>query len=277
MTTKTGELSVALVKNGASSAPIAFESQCADWFKLNAKRLANMWGSEDEAKKLLLVAMEVVNKNQFLLKCTFESFARSLLTCSEMRLYPGALQEAAIVPLKNNRTGKYEANLWIQYQGLVKLAFNSGFVKSITSNVVYEADDFDFCLGTNQYLKHKPFLGSSQERGDRRCVYCCIETTQGNQIVVLPMSFIEGIKNKSPGSRSGSSPWNGTAEDYDAMARKTALRQALKLVPKSTTLAKALDVEVDSTQLDLNGAVSIAIEETSQTQDTGETKESAGA
>lgn len=270
MNNKSGELSVALVKNGASSAPITFESQCASWFKENSKRLTNMWGSEEEARRLLLVAMEAVNKTPLLLKCSFDSFARALLTCSEVRLYPGALQEAALIPY-----GK-DVKFIPQYQGLVKLAYNTGVVRSITTNVVYEGDEFDYCLGTTQFLKHRPCLGSNEERGNRKCVYCCIETTNGVQIVVLAMRFIEGIRARSPGARSGSSPWNGTEDDYDAMARKTALKQALKLVPKSITLARALDSDFESGQLDLQGALSVAVEET-QTKETGEKKDNAGA
>lgn len=257
---KAQELSLKLEQAGAPATAGSFEVQCGDWFKQNQKRLSNLWGNEDDAKRLLLVAMESVNKNPYLLKCTFESFGRALLNCAELKLYPGAMQEAAFVPMKNGRTGKMEVNFWVQYQGLVKLAYNSGFVRGIQTAVVYENDDFDFALGTNQFLKHKPYLGEG-DKGGRECVYCVIDTLHGQQITVLPIAFIEGIKKRSPAARSGSSPWNGSADDYDAMARKTALRQALKLVPKSTELARALDKDGGEATLDFAGAVSTAIEE----------------
>lgn len=275
---KQNEMALRLAQAGAPATAGSFEMQCGEWFKLNSKRLSNLWGSEENAKRLLLVAMESVNKNPYLLKCTFDSFGRALLTCSELKLYPGAMQEAALVPMKNGKTGKYEVNFWPQYQGLVKLAFQGGFIKSIQTAVVYEADDFDFSLGTNQYLKHRPYLDG--ERGGRRCVYCCIETLHGTQITVLPMSFIEGIKKRSPAARSGSSPWNGSADDFDAMARKTALRQALKLVPKSTELAQALDKDASEGTMDFSGAVSVAVQdvvETANEEKQSEEREGAGA
>lgn len=278
MATKNGDLAVALARNGAPSTAQSFEVQCGEWFRQNSKRLTNLWGNEEQAKKLLLVAMESVNKNPFLLKCTFESFGRALLTCSELKLYPGAMQEAALVPFKN-KSGGYDVTFVPQYQGLVKLAYNAGFIKSIAANVVYEADEFDFQLGTDQFLRHKPTLDN--ERGNRRCVYCVIETLHGSQITVLPMSFIEGIKKRSPAARSGMSPWNGSDDDYDAMAKKTALRQALKFIPKSSELATALDRDDDKSEakLDFSGAVSVAIEETLQTSHTeklGEIQASVG-
>lgn len=257
---KVNEVSLKLANAGAPATAGSFEVQCGEWFKQNAKRLGNLWGSEDNAKRLLLVAMESVNKNPFLLKCTFESFGRALLTCSELKLFPGAMQEAALVPMKNGKTGKYEVNFWPQYQGLVKLAHQGGFIKSIQTEVVYDNDDFDFQLGTNCFLKHRPYLGEG-DRGARKAVYCCIETLHGTQITVLPMSFIEGIKRRSPAARSGMSPWNGSADDYDAMARKTALRQALKLIPKSTELATAMDRDATESNLDFSGAVSVAIQD----------------
>jgi len=257
---QTSDVALKLQRAGAPATSSSFEVQCGEWFKSNQKRLANLWGSEDNAKRLLLVAMESVNKNPFLLKCTFESFGRALLTCSELKLYPGAMQEAALVPMKNGKTGHYEVNFWPQYQGLVKLAHQGGFIKSIQTEVVYENDDFDFQLGTNCFLKHRPYLGDA-DRGKRHAVYCCIETLHGTQITVLPMSFIEGIKKRSPAARSGMSPWNGSSDDFDAMAKKTALRQALKLIPKSTELATAMDRDSTESNLDFSGAVSVAIQD----------------
>lgn len=257
---KQKDIALKLANAGAPATAGSFELQCGDWFKQNAKRLGNLWGSEDNAKRLLLVAMEAVNKNPYLLKCTFESFGRALLTCSELKLFPGAMQEAALVPMKNGKTGKLEVNFWPQYQGLVKLAHQGGFVKSIQTEVVYDNDDFDFQLGTNCFLKHRPYLGD-EDRGARRAVYCCIETLHGTQITVLPMSFIEGIRKRSPAARSGMSPWNGSSDDYNAMARKTALRQALKLIPKSTELATAMDKDATESNLDFSGAVSVAIQD----------------
>lgn len=277
-TKQTNEVAVKLARAGAPSTNGSFEVQCGEWFKSNQKRLANLWGSEDNAKKLLLVAMEAVNKNPFLLKCTFESFGRALLTCSELKLYPGAMQEAALVPLKNGKTGNYEVNFWLQFQGLVKLAHQGGFLKTIKAEVVYENDYFDFELGTSSFLKHRPYLGNG-EKGERHCVYCLIELLHGTQITVLPMSFIEGVKKRSPAARSGSSPWNGTPDDYDAMAKKTALKQALKLVPKSTELATALDRDSTDSHLDFSGAVSVAIQDAVEisNEEKSEGKADAGA
>jgi recombination protein RecT len=253
-------LATTIQQSGGIMTPTAFSGQCGAWFKANGKRMGNLWGSEDAARRALLVAMQTVNANPYLLKCSIDSFFECLLTASELRLLPGPMQECAFVPF----AGK--AKFVPMYQGLVKLCYNSGVVKSLTANVVYDADDFDFLLGSEQYLKHKPFLGPRSERGERMCVYSCIRTVWGDsQIVVLPISFIEGIKARSAGAKRSDSPWsNGNPDDYDAMAKKTALKQALKFVPKSTELARAIAADdadsVDIPAFDFAGAVSVAVE-----------------
>lgn len=247
MSKTNGELSTKLAARGAAPTTNGFEHAMASWYAGNQKRLTNLWGSEENAKRLFLAFMNAAARNPKIMECTTESIARALLSMSELRIYPGATQEAALVPLNNSKVGRRELNLWVQYPGLVKLAYNSGTVKDISCAVVYEADEFDYQLGTNTFLRHVPFLGSYDERGNRKCVYCCIQTSfGGHQICVLPISFIEGIRKRSPAARASDSPWNSSnPDDYDAMAKKTALRQALKFIPKSTELASALESDGD--------------------------------
>ena len=247
-TTQKGmQLQAQLAQNGAPPTVQGFDTQMKSWFAENNKRLSSLWGSEEDAKRFIVIAANVVAKNPFLLKATFPSFVRCLLTSSETKLYPGPLQECAYVPMKNGKTGQYEAQFWPMYKGLVKLAYNSGMVKSIECNVVYEGDEFDFELGTNKFLRYKPFLGSEKERGDRKCAYCIIQTRFGDsQIVVLPIQFFWAIKSRSPAARGGDSPWNSPhASDVDAQIKKTILKQALKLIPQSTDLAELPDEEAD--------------------------------
>ncbi|TXH59015.1 MAG: hypothetical protein E6Q97_00970 [Desulfurellales bacterium] len=272
MAKDNGALSATIQQSGGVMTPTAFTTQCGTWFKSNGKRLGNLWGNEESARRALLVAMQVVNSNPYLLKCSIESFFECLLTASELKLLPGPMQECAFVPF----AGKVK--FVPMYQGLVKLCFNSGTVKSLTANVVYEADEFDFQLGSDQFLRHKPFLGPRSERGERTCVYSCIRTAWGDsQIVVLPISFVEGVKARSPAAKRSDSPWsNGNPDDYDAMARKTALKQALKFVPKSSELARAISAddagEHDAPNFDFSGAVSVAVEAAAEEPTTSTTK-----
>lgn len=238
---------------GARPTPTSFEAEIRKWWADgNAKRMETLCGSADVARKLLVTAINVVSKTPRLVECDFSSFINCLLQSAELGLFPGAMQECAYVPRINRRSGRIDANFEPMYQGLVKLAYNSGVVKSLSCDVAYEADEFEFELGTRQFLRHVPFHGDPAERGARRCVYACVLTTFGEwQIRVVSMSFIEGIKARSAAARGNDSPWNNGEDNYDAMARKTALKQALKFIPKSDKLATAIELDNASERPDL--------------------------
>lgn len=224
--------------------PLAFENDVRAWFKDNGKKLINLCGDKSTAMKLMVVAANEVARNPKLIECDQASFFRCLLYSAEVGLFPGAAQECAFVPLQNNKTGKLEANFWPMYQGIVKLVYQSKQVKRIGAEVVYSADFFEFQKGSDAYLKHIPFLGPNSERGERICVYAVAETIFGGvEFVVRSMDFIEGIKARSPAARSSSSPWKGSDDDYDAMARKTMLKQLAKVLPKNSRLSRAIELD----------------------------------
>ena len=68
-------------------------------------------------------------------------------------------REAALVP--------YGKDLqYIQMiSGLIKMAFNTGKIKSISAEVVYDNDPFDFQLGDNAFIDYKKLLKG--DRGER--------------------------------------------------------------------------------------------------------------
>jgi len=269
MNNPNAKLSQDLAKAGAKMTKLGFDDLAANWFRDNFKRLKNLCGDEESARKIFLLALNVAAKSPQLLQCTFESFAQCIMTSCEMKLYPGPIQQCAYVPFRNNKTGKYEATFMPMYQGLVKLAFNSGFVRDVQAAVVYEKDDFDFSKGTSKYLKHKPFLG--EDRGERTCCYSVIETAYGHHFEVRGMDFVDRIKGRSKASGSDFSPWNTNPDDYDAMACKTLFKQAAKWVPKSVELQQAIDLdnqlelagsERKGNIIDVTGAIQAALPET---------------
>lgn len=221
-----------------------FETAVKQWWHINGRKMTSLCGSEDMARKLLVTAINVVSKNPRLAECEFQTFASCLLQSAELNLFPGALEEVAYVPLNNNKTKRLECNFWPMYKGLTKLAYNSGFVKSISCEVVYDSDEFEFELGTHQFLRHRPFLGDIKERGNRTCAYCVINTSTGDSVIkVVSIGFIDGIKSRAPGGGKPESPWNASDDSYDAMCRKTVFKQAAKFIPKSDKLAQAIEAD----------------------------------
>lgn len=215
--------------------------------------LKNLLGTQDEGQVRMLFACfkDSASRIPKLMSCTRESIKNALVQAAQTNLYPGAMQECCIIPYGDTATFQP------MYQGLIKLAYNSGFIKSINAEVVYDNDEFSVELGTNQHLRHVPNLNGN--RGNRKCVWCVIKPVYGEAMIrVLPISFIEGIRRRSKGAKKPDSPWNDDSEvGYDAMAKKTAIKQALKFVPKSPKLQQAISLDDDSesgkgTIIDLN-------------------------
>lgn len=264
MAKSNADLSKQLVAQGARMTPVAFDKQMHGWYSANKMRLETLAGSEDNAKRIMASLLQVASRSPQLLECTQQSLGACVMQSAALKLFPGPMQECAYVPFRNGKTGKREATFMPMYQGLVKMAFNSGFVKKIGCDVVYEKDGFDYELGTQQKLRHKPYLGPGG-RGERICAYAVITTRwQEDQITVVPISFIESIKSRSRGAKMKDSPWNGSADDYDAMARKTVLKQALKMVPKSPELAEVLAADNESERPDLKKPVIVEMQELSK-------------
>lgn len=234
------QLSARLASADARMTPLAFEHKLRDWFKVNGPRMSSLIGSKQEAQKLLVVLLEVASRNPYLLDCDITSLGTCLLQSAQLNLYPGVQQECAYVPYKG------KAQFQVMYQGICKLAYQSGMVRSIRANVVKEGDDFDWEEGTNQFLRHKPLLDES-ERGEVIAAWCAVEMSSGTTFKVVSRKFIDGIMRRSPAAQRGNSPWQ---TDYEQMAIKTVVKQALKTVPKSTSLAAAIAID---NQVERNG------------------------
>lgn len=68
----------------------------------------------------------------------------------------GTANSAWPVPFWNKDAKVHEAKLMIGYGGLIQIAVRRGVAKAIMPDVVYDGDEFDFSLGTERYIRHKP-------------------------------------------------------------------------------------------------------------------------
>jgi len=110
---------------------------------------------------------------------------------------------------------------------------------NITAHCVYKNDDFTYTL-SNAYIEHKPNLDN---RGDFIGAYCLVEKANGGKhLDYLNKASIDYCKSFST-SLGKDAPWNRW---YEEMARKTAVKRAMKYVCKGTKLdlyktAEAID------------------------------------
>lgn len=168
--------------------------------------------------------------NNSLANCTPESFGGALLTAAALGLEPGVNQEAYLVPYKG------ECTLIIGYQGYAKLFWQHPLARHLNAQAVYEHDEFDYELGLNQWLRHKPKRGG--DRGRVTDYYAVAQLSTGaSGFVALTADEVKLLRGGKVGP-SGQIP-----DPQRWMERKTVLRQLMKLLPKSTQLIAALAVD----------------------------------
>lgn len=183
------------------------------------------------AERIARIALTAVRSNPKLAECTPQSFLGSLLQASQLGLEVNTpLGQAYLIPYKDICT------LVVGYQGMLDLARRSGMVKAIYAHAVREADEFDYELGLEPKLSHKPAEG---DRGDLTHVYAVARLTGGEPIfTVLTRAEVERFRARSRAKDSG--PW---VTDYEAMALKTAIRRIFKWLPKSAEMSMAAAVD----------------------------------
>lgn len=179
------------------------------------------------AEKFTRMAITAVNKNPALAQCTMSSFFSALMNAAQAGLEPNSpLGEAYLIPYRNK--GQMEVQYVVGYQGRLKWAHRDHVI--VTARVVYENDEFSFQYGMNEELIHKPALTN---RGKPIAFYATWKSKDygSESFTVMSKEDVdEHAKKFSKAYSSGSSPW---VTNYESMALKTVVIQALKYAPKS--------------------------------------------
>ena len=182
------------------------------------------------AERLARIALTEVRKNPQLAKADQASFLGAIMQCAALGLEPGgALGHAYLIPYGR------EVQFIIGYRGMIDLARRSGQILSIEAHVVHEADSFSCRLGLDPDLQHEP-AWDAEDPGELRFVYAVAKLKDGGtQFEVMSRAQIEAIRKRS--KASGNGPWK---TDFEAMAKKTVIRQLFKYLPVSIELAQAV-------------------------------------
>ena len=187
-------------------------------------------------ERLVRIVMTECRKVPKLLECTEESFLGAVLKAASMGLEIGVLGQASIVPFRDNRKNVTECTLIVGYQGHLTLLYNTGEVGSVSAELIYKEDEFEYGLGEVPFLTHKPpALGSNEY--DKRSkdsvigAYCVI-ALKGGQRFFTVMSEQEILKHKA---RSKTPKIWEHPDDWQWMWKKTLIIQCSKLAPKSVT------------------------------------------
>lgn len=216
------------------------------------------------------IALSALSNNPKLYECSKLSFLGALMNAAQLGLEPNTpLGQAYLIPYYNNKEKRLECQFQIGYKGLLDLAYRSGEMATIQAHIVYENDDFEYELGLEPILKHKP---APSNRGNMTYAYAMFHLKNGGKAFVV-MSKDDIIAHGKRYSKTyGAGPWQ---TDFEAMAKKTVLKQLLKYAPIRSDFLTDVETSDNKTALynEKDGTLSIVNEETGEVIEATEIKE----
>ena len=213
-----------------------------EWLQSDAFRAAvkKALPSHLTADRFIRIAMTALMRTPQLAQCSKESIFKAMLDLSSLGLEPDG-RRAHLIPYNNKKTGQLEAQLIIDYKGLIELSKRSGDVAIWRAEIVCENDDFGW---ENGIVSHR--IDWRRPRGKMQAVYSHVRTKDGiDDYEVMTKDQVDGIRRRSRAASSG--PW---VTDFEEMAKKTVMRRHSKRLTLSPELSDALAKDGDRIDVD---------------------------
>lgn len=205
--------------------------------------------SEQDFKREVSFAVQLASANPYLQTCTPASALKAILNVAQVGLTLNPVRkEAYLVPRYNSKTRETEVCLDPSYIGLIKLATDTGIVKSINCQLIYSGDDVEIDLSHEGFVKkHVPYYLTGKEKGQIIGVYSKATLRDGTiHSEIMGREEIEAIRSRSEGFKAfeaGKTKSNVWVSDEGEMFRKTVIKRHCKYLPKSgDKLYKAIEV-----------------------------------
>lgn len=195
------------------------------------------------AERFIRVALTAIMRTPDLANCSQNSLFKCMLDLSSLGLEPDG-RRAHLIPYRNSRNNTTEAQLIIDYKGLIELAKRSGEVKNWRAELICERDEFTWQNGT---VEHK--VDWLNPRGKVLGVYSHVRNKNDvDDYEVMTLDEVQAIKKRSKAGNVG--PW---VSDFNEMAKKTVMRRHSKRLTLSPEFSDALAKDAD--QIDLEGEI----------------------
>ncbi|KAB2792565.1 recombinase RecT [Brucella anthropi] len=186
-------------------------------------------------ERFMRVVMTAVGGNADLMNADRRSLFESAMKAAQDGLLPDGRDGALVI--FNAKVKEDNKDVWIKkvqwmpmVGGILKKIRNSGELLSLSAYVVYENDDFQYTLGDEETIVHRPCLDSN--RGDAKLVYAIAKTKDGGIYrEIMTLKDVEKVRAVSKTGKFG--PW---ADWWDEMAKKTVIRRLAKRLPMSSDL-----------------------------------------
>ena len=217
-------------------------TQLSDYLERKKSSLIKIAPKGTDVDRIIRVALFETVKNERLVQCSPASVYMALAKACELDLVAGGvLHRASLVPMWDKKIKGYNAELWIEYTGLMDLVKRSGEVAHFKAEVVYENDDFEhsFDLERGEVLRHKK---CHENPGDLLLAYAvCFFKDGQRQVEVMRKDQINKIRKSSRSPESG--PW---AQHTEEMWRKTVIRRICKYLPLTPKTTAVLEHDIQS-------------------------------
>lgn len=168
------------------------------------------------------VVLTAIQTNPDLLNVERRSLWNACMRAAQDGLLPDGREGALVVY-------KTKAQWLPMIAGIRKKVRNSGEIATWDVHVVHERDFFDYQLGDNPKIEHRPVRG---ERGPIIAAYSVALLKSGERSrEVMWVDEIHEIRQRSKAGSSG--PWH---TDFGEMCKKTVAKRHAKVLPMSTDL-----------------------------------------
>lgn len=197
---------------------------------LMSSQFKALFPSEQHVQRFVRVVMTAIQQNADLLDPALRvSFYAACMRCAADGLMPDGREAAFVKYGGQNPSISYQPMV----EGMMKKLRNSGEVVGAPRvHVVKQNDQFDYQLGDDEKIIHKPALTN---RGETIGAYSIVSLKSGGASrEFMDRASIDSIRKRS---RAPDKIW-GT--DFDEMARKTVFRRHYKKLPKSSDLDNVL-------------------------------------
>lgn len=197
------------------------------------------------------VALTTLRKDPNLLRCNPASVLAAVMDAAQFGLLPDGFTGYGYI-----LAYKGDATFLPGYKGLIQLALRGGRVTKLVGRAVYEGDEFDYALGTEEFIRHRPATGA--HKGALTHTYAIAWLPDGSTVFeVLDRERIEKIRDMP--TRRGQRVGPTWKSDFDEMATKTAVRALFKYLPLEPVAHEAaertarVDAGLDVRTVDVEG------------------------
>lgn len=234
-----------------------------DMIKAMAPEIKNALPEVMKPERFTRMALSTLNNNPKLRECSQITFLAAMMNAAQLGLEPNTpLGQAYLIPYRNH--GKMECQFQLGYKGLIDLVYRNPNIQTVQAQCVYENDEFDYELGLEPKLVHKPAL---TDRGKLILVYALWKAENGGYgFEVMSKEDIDTHARKySQSYSSTSSPWKS---NYEEMAKKTVIKKCLKYAPLRSDMLRAV-----STDETIKSSISVDMSEVAPNEVEGEYEE----